>query len=68
MVYLNVLLEVHRNNAETVTRSFRSEAGFMASLDMACRELVNHNAVTGSSYTKTPELLANHADMLQIRL
>ena len=36
----------------------------MANLDMACREFVKHNAVTGSSYTKTPELLANHADML----
>jgi len=62
--YVDALLEVHRKNAETVTRSFRGEAGFVASLDKACREFVNRNAATGSSSTKSPELLAKHADML----
>ncbi|KAG2151371.1 Cullin [Suillus clintonianus] len=62
--YVDALLEVHRKNSETVTRSFRGEAGFVASLDKACREFVNRNAATGSSTTKSPELLAKHADML----
>jgi cullin 1 len=30
----------------------------------ACREFVNRNAATGSSTTKSPELLAKHADAL----
>ncbi|TDL23149.1 Cullin-domain-containing protein [Rickenella mellea] len=62
--YVDALLEVHRKNSETVTRSFRGEAGFVASLDKACREFVNRNSATGSSTTKSPELLAKHADAL----
>lgn len=63
-VYVDALLEVHRKNAETVSRSFKSEAGFAASLDKACREFVNKNGATGSSSNKSPELIAKHADML----
>jgi len=62
--YVDALLEVHHKNSETVTRSFRGEAGFVASLDKACREFVNRNGATGSSSTKSPELLAKHADAL----
>ncbi|KAJ3485703.1 hypothetical protein NLI96_g4759 [Meripilus lineatus] len=62
--YVDALLEVHHKNSDTVTRSFRGEAGFVASLDKACREFVNRNAATGSSTTKSPELLAKHADAL----
>ncbi|KAH8104831.1 Cullin-domain-containing protein [Cristinia sonorae] len=62
--YVDALLEVHHKNAETVARSFRGEAGFVASLDKACREFVNRNAATGTSTTKSPELLAKHADAL----
>jgi len=62
--YVDALLEVHRKNSETVSRSFKGEAGFVASLDKACREFVNRNAATGTSTTKSPELLAKHADML----
>src|SRR5882757_8779713 len=62
--YVDALLEVHRKNSETVTRNFRGEAGFVASLEKACKEFVNRNAATGSSTTKSPELLAKHADML----
>lgn len=62
--YVDTLLEVHRKNSETVARSFRGEAGFVASLDKACREFVNRNAATGNSSTKSPELLAKHADLL----
>ncbi|KAL5501399.1 CDC53_2 [Sanghuangporus vaninii] len=62
--YVDALLEVHKKNSETVERSFRGEAGFVASLDKACREFVNRNAATGSSSSKSPELLAKQADAL----
>jgi len=62
--YVDALLEVHQKNSETVTRSFRGEAGFVASLDKACREFVNRNAATGPSNSKSPELIAKHADLL----
>jgi cullin 1 len=62
--YVDSLLDVHKKNSETVTRSFRGEAGFVASLDKACREFVNRNAATGASNSKSPELLAKHADLL----
>ncbi|EJC98883.1 Cullin-domain-containing protein [Fomitiporia mediterranea MF3/22] len=62
--YVDALLEVHKKNSETVDRSFRGEAGFVASLDKACREFVNRNAATGSSSNKSPELLAKQADSL----
>ena len=72
--YVDALLEVHTKNSETVQRSFRGEAGFVASLDKACREFVNRNAATlvtapgsstpTSSSTRSPELLAKQADAL----
>jgi len=62
--YVDALLEVHEKNSETVIRSFRGEAGFVASLDNACREFVNRNAATGSTNARGPELLATHADLL----
>jgi cullin 1 len=62
--YVDALLEVHSRNSETITRSFNGDTGFVASLDRACREFINFNAATGSSATKSPELLTNHVDML----
>jgi len=62
--YVDALLDVHQKNSETVARSFRGEAGFVASLDKACRDFVNRNAATGPSNAKSPELLAKHADLL----
>ena len=62
--YVDALLDVHKKNSETVAHSFRGEAGFVASLDKACREFVNRNSATGSNTTKSPELLAKHADAL----
>lgn len=62
--YVDALLEVHQKNSDTVTRSFRGEAGFVASLDKACREFINRNAATGTSNSKSPELIAKHADLL----
>ncbi|KAF9527571.1 Cullin [Crepidotus variabilis] len=62
--YVDALLQVHKKNSETVNRSFKGEAGFVASLDKACRDFVNRNAATGLSNSKSPELIAKHADLL----
>ena len=62
--YVDALSEVHEKHSETVIMSFRGEAGFVASLDNACREFVNRNAATGSTNARCPELLATHADLL----
>ena len=62
--YVDALLEVHTKNAETVNRSFKGEAGFVAALDKACRDFVNKNKATGNQPTRSPELLAKHADAL----
>lgn len=44
--------------------AFRTEAGFSASLDKACRDFMNRNKATGASTSKSPELLAKYADGL----
>ncbi|KAJ7600988.1 Cullin [Mycena floridula] len=62
--YVDTLLGVHAKNRDTVVRCCRGEAGFMASLDQAVREFVNYNVVTGTSTSKSPELLARHTDLL----
>ncbi|UZJ57324.1 hypothetical protein CBS101457_006644 [Exobasidium rhododendri] len=60
--YVNAMLEVHARNQSTVMTCFRGEAGFLASLDKACRDFMNRNKATGTSTSKSPELLAKHAD------
>ncbi len=62
--YVDALLKVHRENSEIINRSFKGDLGFAASLDKACRDFVNRNAATTTSSTKSPELIAKHADML----
>ena len=61
--YVDALLEVHTKSSETVNRSFKGEAGFVASLDRACRDLVNRNPATTSPEGPS-ELLAKYADEL----
>jgi cullin 1 len=41
-----------------VTRGFRAGAGFVASLDRGCRELVNRNGATGLESTKPGHAVA----------
>lgn len=55
---------MHARNQATVVSSFRGEAGFLASLDKACRVFMNRNKATGMSTSKSPELLAKHADAM----
>jgi cullin 1 len=47
-----------------VQTAFSGEAGFVASLDKACREFVNRNKVCKTSTSKSPELLARFCDSL----
>jgi len=61
--YIEALLGVHSKFGEIVQGPFRSEIGFGASLDKACREFTNTNAAAKTS-TKSPELLASYCDQL----
>ncbi|KAG2180824.1 hypothetical protein INT43_008403, partial [Umbelopsis isabellina] len=62
--YVDALLEVHKKYNELVQTAFSGEAGFVASLDKACREFVNRNQVCKTSTSKSPELLARFCDSL----
>ncbi|CAG8670860.1 42473_t:CDS:10, partial [Gigaspora margarita] len=63
-IYVDALLEVHKKYNDMVTKAFKGEAGFVASLDKACREFVNRNTVCKTSTSKSPELLARFCDSL----
>ncbi|KAL4073148.1 Cullin [Scleroderma yunnanense] len=62
--YVDVLLEVYNKSLETVMRRFKGEPMFIAGLDKASTEFFNRNAATGTSTTKSAELLARYVDML----
>lgn len=62
--YVDAILSVHSKYLDLVKKSFRSESGFSAALDKACRDFVNRNAITGTSTGKSPELLAKYTDQL----
>ncbi|KAH8817845.1 ubiquitin-protein ligase [Flagelloscypha sp. PMI_526] len=63
--YVDALLAVHRKKLEMVTRLFKSDAGFIASLDKACGEFINKNGAPGSSsLAGSPELIAKYVDGL----
>lgn len=61
---MDALLEVHRKYNDLVQTAFSGEPGFVASLDKACGEFVNRNAVCKNSSSKSPELLARFCDSL----
>ncbi|PHH74756.1 hypothetical protein CDD82_4796 [Ophiocordyceps australis] len=63
-VYVDALLEVHGRYQSLVKKAFNDEAEFTRSLDNACREFVNRNAVCKSASSKSPELLAKYTDIL----
>ncbi|KAG9048974.1 hypothetical protein FS837_011525 [Tulasnella sp. UAMH 9824] len=62
--YVDALLEVHAKNQKTLNQIFKDQAGFVASFDRACKEFINQNAATGTSSTKSAELLVKRADAL----
>eukprot|EP01111_Echinosteliopsis_oligospora_P010109 TRINITY_DN3086_c0_g1_i1.p1 TRINITY_DN3086_c0_g1~~TRINITY_DN3086_c0_g1_i1.p1 ORF type:complete len:773 (+),score=216.93 TRINITY_DN3086_c0_g1_i1:171-2489(+) len=65
-LYVETLLKVFKKYNDLVTGAFRSDSGFVASLDKACRRFINDNAVTSlaKSTSKSPELLARFIDLL----
>eukprot|EP01133_Synstelium_polycarpum_P016887 gene16887-20080_t len=65
-LYIETLLQVFKKYNDLVTGAFRSDTGFVASLDKACRRFINENAVThaAKSSSKSPELLARFTDFL----
>eukprot|EP01087_Luapelamoeba_hula_P025172 TRINITY_DN985_c0_g1_i1.p1 TRINITY_DN985_c0_g1~~TRINITY_DN985_c0_g1_i1.p1 ORF type:complete len:763 (-),score=161.29 TRINITY_DN985_c0_g1_i1:136-2424(-) len=64
--YIQTVLNVYKKYNALVVGSFRSDAGFVASLDKACRTFINENAVCklAKSTSKSPELLARFCDGL----
>jgi cullin 1 len=63
-VYVDAILDVHKKFADLAQIAFNNDPGFVASLDKACREYVNRNAVCKASTSKSPELLARYCDSL----
>lgn len=63
-VYIDALLQVHSKYRTMVDIAFGGESEFVRSLDNACREFVNRNALCQTSSTKSPELLARYTDSL----
>jgi len=65
-VYVETLLKVYKKFNELVVTAFRSDSGFVASLDKACRRFINDNSVCkeAKSASKSPELLARFTDLL----
>ncbi|CAD5234943.1 unnamed protein product [Bursaphelenchus xylophilus] len=64
--YVNVILGVHKKYDDLVTKSFRSDTGFVQSMDKAFTSFINKNKITELAKTpaKSPELLAKCCDML----
>jgi cullin 1 len=63
-VYVDMLFGVVSKHQDMVQRTFKSGWGFAAALEGACRDFVNQNAATGTSLSKSAELMANRADEL----
>jgi len=65
--YVSTLLLTHKKFTSMVTDAFGDDVSFVAALDRACRQFVNHNSVTKASKSGTarsPELLAKYCDSL----
>ena len=62
--YVDALSDMCRKHSDIVTQSFRGEAGFVVSLNRACRRFVNRNDATQRSSARSAESLAKHADFL----
>lgn len=62
--YIEALLEIHTVYFDLVGTAFGGDSEFVRSLDNACRNFVNRNALTKTNATRTPELLSKHTDAL----
>lgn len=63
-VYFDSLLQIHTQYQGLVKRAFKDEPEFTRSLDNACREFMNRNAICKVGSNKSPELLAKYTDTL----
>lgn len=63
-VYVETILKVFNKYNDLVVNAFRSDTGFVNSLDKACRSFINSNAVCKDNTSKSPELLAKFTDLL----
>ncbi|CAE6438522.1 unnamed protein product [Rhizoctonia solani] len=62
--YVDTLFTVYHKNQDIVSRRFGSEVHFTTSLDRACYNFINQNCATGTSSTRSSELLAKWVDTL----
>jgi cullin 1 len=60
--YVDSLLTVYKFYYEMVFTRFKNLAGFMGSLDKACRYYINHNEICSSNSSKSPEILVKYTD------
>jgi len=60
-VYIDALLEVHRESFKTLKRTFRGGATFVVTLDKLCRDFIDGNATLSN---KSPESLTEPVDAL----
>eukprot|EP01105_Mastigella_eilhardi_P005281 TRINITY_DN17023_c0_g1_i1.p1 TRINITY_DN17023_c0_g1~~TRINITY_DN17023_c0_g1_i1.p1 ORF type:complete len:782 (+),score=286.86 TRINITY_DN17023_c0_g1_i1:152-2347(+) len=71
-VFVEILLTVFRKYTNLINVAFKNDPGFVASLDKAFREFVNHNAVTdidtpgakGQAVAKAPQILSKYCDLI----
>jgi len=65
-VYVNVILDVHKQFSSLVSIAFKNDAGFVQAMDKAFTSFINHNSVTEAQRggNRSPELLARYCDML----
>jgi cullin 1 len=62
--YVEAILQVHRKFSDVVQRWLKNDGGFVTSLDKACREIINRNALCQRNTAKSSELLVRYCDGL----
>ncbi|KIJ19667.1 hypothetical protein PAXINDRAFT_109133 [Paxillus involutus ATCC 200175] len=66
--YVDMLSAIHRKYSRLVDVCFRTEVGFVASLDRACGEFVNRNGAITFSSAISAELLVTYVDDILRRI
>ncbi|OMH83458.1 Cullin-1 [Zancudomyces culisetae] len=62
--YVGALFGVYETFADVCKTVFSQDSGLVASLDQACKEYINSNAVTNRPGPQSPELLTKYIDSL----
>ncbi|TDL24128.1 Cullin-domain-containing protein [Rickenella mellea] len=66
-IYVDKLLEVRQKNLDIVQIAFGGDLSFLTALDKAYHIFVNRNDATGTSQSKSSEMLVRHLDALLSR-